>query len=513
MDADVLVVGAGPTGLTAALELARRGIRVRIIDRARTANTQTRALGVQARTLELLARTGITDELLARGLMADRFNIFSEGRRILRADFGGLPTAYPFLLMVPQNEVEDVLAQALAEWGVAVERECELTALTPSIDGVTATVTHAQGPAEARTYPWVIGADGAHSTVRALLDIGFLGTAFDEHFAVADLRVDWDRPPTEFFAFLNRGRFAAFFPMIGGWHRVAIARPAGEERWERGSVPTDDLQAALDRIVPGRPRIVEVRESGRFRINQRRAAAHRAGRVFLAGDAAHIHSVIGAQGLNTGIQDAVNLAWKLAGVIHGDAHPQLLDSYEAERAPVAARLVRGTRAVTRMTLLHNPIALAARRTVAPRVLGRPHTQRVLTRAVSQLDVSYHDARGAAPAGRAAVGDRAPDADAGGRRIHDLLDPVGFTLLDFGTDAASAREPITGGLLAPVVRMPETAEVSAAYEITGPTLVLVRPDGYIAARGGAEDIRRYVRGRMPARASEGVGATGDLPGDG
>ncbi len=495
MDPEVLVVGAGPTGLTTALELARRGIGVRIIDRAATPNTQTRALGVQARTLELFARTGVTDELLARGLRADRFNIFSEGRRILRADFSGLPTEYPFLLMVPQNEVEEVLMAALARFGVTVEREVELTALTPSIDGVTATVTYGERPADARTYPWIIGADGAHSTVRSLLGVGFLGSAFDEHFAVADLRVDWDRPPTEFFAFLNRGRFAAFFPMLGGWHRVAIARPAGEEGWERGSVPTEDLQAAVDRIVPGRPQILEVRESGRFRINQRRAAAHRAGRVFLAGDAAHIHSVIGAQGMNTGIQDAVNLAWKLADVIHGQADPGLLDSYEAERAPVAARLVKGTRAVTRMTLLRNPIALAARRTVAPRILGRPHTQRALTRAVSQLDVSYHDARGAAPAGRAAVGDRAPDADAGGRRLHELLDPVDFTLLEFGTDTAATTDLALPGSAA-IVRVPDASAASAAYGITGPTLVLVRPDGYIAARGGAEEIRRYAT--SPAR---------------
>jgi 2-polyprenyl-6-methoxyphenol hydroxylase-like FAD-dependent oxidoreductase len=492
---EVLVVGAGPTGLTMAIELARRGIDVRVIDKAAEPNSETRALGVQARTLELYARNDVTPELLPRGLRADRFNVFSEGRRILRADFGALPTPYPFLLMIPQNHVEEVLARRLHELGVTVERELSLTRILHRPGKISATIQPAAGGAETRDYQWVIGADGARSTVRKLLNVGFLGTAFDEGFAVADLRMDWDRPPTEFFAFLNSGRFAAFFPMLGGWHRVAIAQPPGAAPDSDRTISRFDLQAAIDQTVPGRPSIAELRQAGRFRINQRRAAAHRVGRVFLAGDAAHIHSVIGAQGMNTGIQDAFNLGWKLAEVIKGTADETLLDSYEAERAPVAARLVRGTRMVTRMTLIRNSVATAARRAVAPRILGRAHTQAVLTRAISQLDVSYHDKTGASPAGRVLAGDRAPDAaisvDARAARIYELLHPVGFTLLVFGIeDKAIAPLLDDHPSLTAVVRITPDAEAHAAYDIDRPTVVLVRPDGYIAARGDVTQVRAY-----------------------
>lgn len=496
-DADVLVVGAGPTGLTMAVELARRGVAVRIIDRSATVNTETRALGVQARSLELFARSGVADEMLRRGLRAERFNVFSEGRQIVRADFSGLPTAYPFLLMLAQPEVEGVLGEELSRYGVEVEREITLTDLNQDASGVRVTLEGQDGRTEVSEHAWVVGADGAHSAVRKLLDVGFVGAAFDENFAVADLRMDWDRPPTEFFAFLDSGRFAAFFPMVGGWHRVALAQPSSEPHRSAREIVRDDLQAAIDRTVPDSPQIGELRQAGRFRINQRRAEAHRVGRVFLAGDAAHIHSVVGAQGMNTGIQDAFNLGWKLASVIQRRVDVELLDSYQAERARVAARLVRGTRRFTRMTLIRNPIATAARRAIAPRVLARAHTQSLLTRAISQIDVSYHNRRGASPARRALVGDRAPDLQLapGAPRVHDLLSSTGFTGLNFGADETMLSEAVAADV--ELVTVPPGEQVRAAYGVDEGGLVLVRPDGYIAARGNARDIEAYFDARRPS----------------
>lgn len=498
---EVLVVGAGPSGLTIAIELARRGIPVRLVDRAPAANTETRALGMQARTLELFERHGITDDLLTNGLRAERFHVFSEGRRILRADFGDLPSVYPFLLMIPQHKVEAILAARLAGLGLTIERRTVLEDLNQSCGKVTVTLSH-EGRDETADFDWVIGADGAHSTVRRLLGVGFLGSSFEETFAVADLRVDWPYPHEEFFAFLNRGRFAAFFPMLGGWHRVAIAQPiTGSDPVAR--ITTAQLQSSLTDVVSGRAAIEEVRQAGLFRINQRRAAHHRCGNVFLVGDAAHIHSVIGAQGMNTGIQDAMNLGWKLAEVVRGSAGPSLLDTYAVERVPVAERLVKGTRRITQLTLLRSRPGTFARRLVAPRLLGRPSIQTVLTRAISQIDVSYHDEKGSSPADRADVGDRAPDAAVArsGRdraRIHRLFHPSAFTLLSFGISAdrvAAALDVHTERVRMITLALDDPSV--GRYDVRQPTVILVRPDGYIAARGDLTAIRSHLDQLFPA----------------
>ncbi|NVN49344.1 FAD-dependent oxidoreductase [Mycolicibacterium hippocampi] len=502
---DVLVIGAGPTGLTIATDLARRGIRTRIVDAAAGPNTETRALGMQARSLELFEKHGITSELLARGLQTHTFNVFSENHQILRTSFAQLDSPYPFLLMIPQNEVQDVLAANLATLGTRVEHHVELVALTQHTDHVTAELRHADGRVESADADWVIGADGAHSTVRRLLGLRFLGTSFEENFAVADLRMKWSLPADEFFAFLNRGRFVAYFPMLHGWHRIAVAQP--ERPTPTGAVTIEELQRAVDVCAPHGAAIAEVRQAGRFRINQRRVESHSAGRVFLAGDAAHIHSVVGAQGMNTGIQDAFNLGWKLAAVVRGWAEPALLDTYAAERAPVARRLVKGTRRITRMTLLRNPVSTAFRRRIAPPVLGRAHVQRTLTRAISQIDVSYHDGSGSAPHGRVAVGDRAPDlliTGPGGEaiRLFDLLDTDRHTLLVLGEEIHELdgryghhREFVH------IVQVADPAAASA-YGLAGGGSVLIRPDGYIAARSTAthpaildEHIRRASSGHV------------------
>lgn len=461
MTADVLVVGAGPTGLTLAVELARRGIGVRLVDESLAPTTETRALGVQPRTLELFERLELADAALAGGVAVTEFIVFSEHKRLLHLSLSGLGTPHPYLLMLRQPQVEALLAARLNHFGVTVERGVKLTTLTQQLDEVQVELCHADGTVERAWAPWVVGCDGAHSTVRHQLGVPFLGAAFEENFAVADVRMDWSLPYDVFYSFLNRGKFVAYFPMAGGLHRLTIAYPPGQA--PSGDVTFDELQEAVDRCAPRGARVGEITYTGRFQINQRKVARHAVGRVLLAGDAAHIHSVVGGQGMNTGIQDAFNLGWKLAAVVGGHAGRELLDSYATERAPVAHRLVKGTRRVTRITLLRNPIATAVRRNLGPHIASRPVVQRLVARALTQLDVSYRGHTGGSTDTRLTVGDRFPDVG--------ILHPSKYTLLVYGTEPAGLRTLLDGRA--------DLIDIRHVTDDQADRLVLVRPDGYLA----------------------------------
>src|SRR5215213_3089019 len=240
---DDLVIGAGPVGLTAAAELRRRGVTVRCVDAAVHHNVSTKALGLQARTLELFERLGVLEAAVAHGLPVRRFNILSEGHPIAEFDLGSLDTPFPYLLMVPQNITEQILRERLAELGGQVETGVELTGFSQDADGVNAVLHDKEGHTEQTRADWLVAADGARSTVRHQLGLQFEGGTFREEFAVADVRVDWALPMEELFAYLNRGDFIAYFPMAGGWHRVAIAyqtRPA-----PTGEVTLGEVQTAI----------------------------------------------------------------------------------------------------------------------------------------------------------------------------------------------------------------------------------------------------------------------------
>jgi 2-polyprenyl-6-methoxyphenol hydroxylase-like FAD-dependent oxidoreductase len=274
-------VGAGPTGLTLANELARYGVAFRIVDKAPFVSQHTKALGVQARTLELMERLGVAGEMVGRGLPVTAFNILSELRQIACFDPGGIPSRYPYLLMLPQNEVEEILRDRLAAQGHTVGYGTEVMTFTQDRDGVRVQLRDQQGRPQDTTVAWLVGCDGAHSLVRYQLGVAFEGEAFEQRFAMADVRVAWPLPGDEVFAFLNRGNFMAFFPMAGGLHRVAIAHPAAAE--PDGSVSVAELQESLDRNGPTGARITDVAWTSRFRINQRKASRQSAGRVFLTG--------------------------------------------------------------------------------------------------------------------------------------------------------------------------------------------------------------------------------------
>jgi len=369
-----------------------------------------------------------------------------------------------------------------------------------------------------------VGCDGAHSLVRYQLGVAFEGEAFEQRFAVADVRVAWPLPGDEVFAFLNRGNFMAFFPMAGGLHRVAIAYPAAAE--PDGSVSVAELQESLDRNGPTGARITDVAWTSRFRINQRKASRQSAGRLFLTGDAAHVHSLVGAQGMNTGIQDAINLAWKPAMHIQRVAPRALLDTYETERGSVARRLVHGTRRFTRLTLLRAPVATAARRRIAPLVLSRPAVQQRIALAISQTDVSYRESplrAGPAAKHAPAPGDRAPDANlttgphGSPIRLYELLRDIRHVLLFFtgdGDDNAADRlwraldahlhafRPlIVAHRIVPAARSAARrsdghpdgdlydagAAVHERYGLPHGGAVVLRPDGYVAVRAELSNL--------------------------
>ncbi|HYY79709.1 MAG TPA: FAD-dependent monooxygenase [Actinomycetes bacterium] len=514
---EVLVVGAGPTGLTLANELARRGVQVRVIDQATHHTTETRALGVQARTLESLDRMGVADAAIERALPITRFNVFSERHRIAHFDLGRLETPFPFLLMFPQNEIEALLERHLAGLGVRVGRGTRLLAVAERDDGVAATLRDPDGRRVEVLSRWLVACDGAHSPIREQLGLRFVGDALEESFAVADLRVEWPLPYDELFAFLDRGNFTTFFPMRGGLHRVAVAYTGRQA--PTGDVTLAEVQGAVDACGPPGVRIVELKEAGRFRINQRAVDHQSRGRVFLAGDAAHVNSLVGAQGMNIGMQDSFNLGWKLALVSAGLAPDELLATYAVEREPAVRRTVRGTRRFTRMTLLRNPVSALARRRLAPLLLERPKVRATIETALAQLDISYAagDRRPAADGPPAPVaGDRAPDVvlrepgrDAAGHLLRVLRGDQ-FSLLVFPAAAAPLPHDLVRPLLAAhpgqvrawyvaadadgngggggaegraaesTLRDPG-GQVRRRYGVGREGMVLVRPDGYVAAR--------------------------------
>jgi 2-polyprenyl-6-methoxyphenol hydroxylase-like FAD-dependent oxidoreductase len=532
---DVLVVGAGSVGLTAAAELRRRGVDVRCVDAAVQHNVSTKALGLQARTLELFERLGVVEDAVARGLPVRKFNIMSEEHQIAQFDLGGLDTPYPYLLMLPQNTTEEILRRRLEQLGGQVESGVELVGFTQDADGVDA-VLRDGGRSQHVRADWLIGADGAHSFVRHQVGLRFEGGAFREEFATADVRVDWRLPMDQLFAFLNRGNFIAYFPMVGGWHRVAIAyntRSAPD-----GDVTLAEVQRAIDTCGPAGARVIDIGDRSRFVIHQRTVEQQSVGRVFLAGDAAHVHSVVGAQGLNIGVQDSFNLAWKLAAVIAGHGTPELLKSYTAERQPAARRIVAGTRRATRMTLLRRAPAVFARRHVAPLVLRRHRVRSTIEHALSQLDISYR-APGSVASGVPSTGDRAPDAPlrhfgvaqlraAPVTRLFDIVRHDEFSLLLVGDrQDVSTRYPAIHQLAEcfPMVReyvvLPDgvaahdSPGISATvlldvgnslrrkYGVDGRAMLLIRPDGYLALRHGdwaPEQLRTRLRHWLKATAS-------------
>ena len=523
-DVDVLVVGAGPTGLTLAAQLAQYGTRLRFIDRQLDRVHESRALGVQPRTLEVLAGLGVTDELVDRGNQAVRLQMHF-GRRVVPVrlfDIGIDDTAYPYLLFVSQAETERIIGEHVTSRGVNLERGVELTEIVQTGRCVSCRLRHRNGREETLNARYVVGCDGAHSTVRDQAGIAFEGSAYPQTFVLADLEAEGIAPDWAH-AFISANGILFFFPLgVPTTWRILAMRPRADEPTVEPTVTLAEVQALIDGYTT-RVRVRDPVWMTNFRLHNRGAAHYRAGRVFLAGDAAHIHSPAGAQGMNTGIQDAINLGWKLALVSTGLADPRLLDSYEPERAPVGRMVLRFTDRAFTVATSRSAVVRFARTQLAPWLVplvlrlnaGRAYGFRT----VSQLAIRYRrsplSVEGPdAPRHGPRAGDRLPDAPVtqSGRAVtlQRALAATGFHLLLCGSTAfrqpgAAARLADRYAGLVTVHHLTSDVGLGTLHDHTGaalrrlgvdesrPAHFLVRPDGYIAFRGGADlsGVRAYL----------------------
>ncbi|MDQ0960922.1 2-polyprenyl-6-methoxyphenol hydroxylase-like FAD-dependent oxidoreductase [Streptomyces sp. B4I13] len=545
---DVLVVGAGPVGLSAAAELRRHGVRCRLVDRLPERLPYATAVGIQPRTLEIWDRMGLARTMLEAAAVLRGQLIYVNGREQARIDLV-LPPEVPYeFAALPQYETERLLEEYVAGLGTLIERGTELLSFTQDEDGVTARLRTASGAEEELRAGYLIGCDGAHSTVRKGLGLAFEGAAFAEEYMLGDVEADWDMPHGYGIRSLHHAADGSTddalicVPLPGhGRYRMSMLVPPELSTGARGGSPgrTDNgpstgtgtgaeagaeagaaegdgvshgleggrtpelhhLQAVVDRLAPRPAVLSRLRWSSVFRISHRIVDRYGEGRVFVAGDAAHIHPPTGAQGMNTGIQDACNLAWKLASVIHGEAGPALLTTYDAERRPVGEEVVG-------RTVRHATRGMEA----------DPDDPRTVLLREAQLLIDYRDGPLATdphgPPGAPQPGDRAPDcrgltapASAYPWRLLDVLrHRPGHVILLYGaglTDLAAIAEAglhtaaVAGAVTVavldgdtapsapdalPVPAYRDTAdEFARLYRPDGPTGFVVRPDGYLAAR--------------------------------
>ena len=477
-DVPVLIVGAGPTGLTAALELSRLGIGVRIVDRALERSLTSRALGIQARTVELLRVRGVGDEMLRLGNPARATTLYSEGQKLAAIELHRMPSEFNYLLLLAQSETERLLTQQLNRQGVKIERGVELIALTRHADGVTAVLRSGDGAEEVLDASYLIAADGSHSAIRKALGLPFTGRSLTQDYVLGDLHLAGDVPEDQLSIFLARNGFLAVFPMGDGRFRFMATDPGGITG-DSGDPTLEDIQRLYDRSVHLPARLYNLNWSSRFRINSRHMTTLRDGRVFFGGDAAHVHSPAGGQGMNAGIQDMINLSWKLALVLNGQARPELLDTYQSDRLPVIRQLVRMTERATRAFNSTNPLMHAAITRLAPMVLARSRVQDNAAPRLGQLAAGYRGcpiAKGGGQIGSLRAGDRVPDLRVGDGRLYDLLDLSTLTLFVTGDGVPEAYRPWHGIL---ALRRVSIDAMPAGW-------LLVRPDGYVAAAGGPDD---------------------------
>ena len=475
MTLPVLIVGAGPVGMTLASELTRYGVPVRIVDKAAERTDKSKALVLWSRTLELFDRNGEgSAPFVEAGFKVEAVDFFAGHGAIGRVTMTGVDSPHAYALMIPQSETERLLEERLAAQGLSVERQVELVSFTSAPDGVRAELRHADGREETVSADWLAGCDGAHSCVRHGVGAPFTGEAMRSDWMLADIHMTgYPRPDSEMSIYWHRDGAFVIFPISPGRYRVIADLPFSGG--EHPPTPTlEEVQAIIDRRGPGGLKAFDPIWLSGFRINERKVADYRHGRVFLAGDAAHVHSPAGGQGMNTGMQDAFNLAWKLALVVRGNCGDGLLDSYSAERSAIGDKVLKTAGRLTVVGTLKNPVAQTLRNMVGHVALGLAPVQHKMADQLTEVTIGYplSPLNGPSLEHGPKPGERV--APVAGQTPVGSGDTPRFALFAERSAAVDGLLARFGSLLDPEIRPPLRAG----------GIWLVRPDDYVA--GSAED---------------------------
>ena len=492
MKTEVLVAGAGPVGLTIAAELARYGVSVRVVDRVPQRSDKSKAIVVWSRTLELLDRAGCGANFVAAGVKVERANIVAGANHIGQIDLAGVASPHAYALMLPQSETERLLEEHLNRLGVQVERGVELAGFTDDSAVVSAKLRRADGSEENVESSWLIGCDGAHSIVRHGLRMVFVGDTQPSSWLLADVQLEGLQRPDEIEVGWHSDGVLGIFPVTQDRFRVIADIGPSHVADKRPEPALKDVQALLDKRGRGNITVSEAQWLAVFHINERMVANYRAGRVFLAGDAAHVHSPAGGQGMNTGMQDAFNLAWKLALVCRGGCSPEpLLGSYSTERSRVGEQVLKNAGRITSLAIVRGEVKQSIRNHLASILFGFPPVRSVMADSFSEISIEYADsplnARGPHSHGGPEEGERAP--------IREGETPIGsgskprFALC---ADVSEVNAKHASAVMVALYHHLLEDEIREPYAKGG--VWLVRPDGYVAFTTGQEgwdDVAAYL----------------------
>lgn len=482
--ATVLISGAGPIGLTMANELARYGVSVRIVDKEAHRTDKSKALVLWSRTLELLDHGGYAEPFVKAGMQGHGVQISDGTNIVARARLDIMDSRYPYALLIAQSETERVLEECLAKRGVKVERNTTMESFAEKGAGIEAVLRRPGGSSEAVRADWLLGCDGAHSTTRHGLGFDFEGTTMDSDWCLADIHVTGLDPQDHLHIFWHRDGILAFFPITPGRWRVIGDLGQATGSGHHADPTLEEIQAMVAHRGNAGIKVSDPIWLSAFRINERKVKEYSRGRIFLAGDAAHIHSPAGGQGMNTGMQDAFNLSWKLNLVINGIAKPSLLDSYSVERSAVGDMVLRNAGRMTEAAVTRNPIVQHLRNTIVKFALGFPTIGHIVADTMSELNIAYPES---------------PLSVAGSPHAHGAKPGTRWPE-KLAADTSKSRFSAIGPADA-------AAELAAKFpklvEAAGPSkhadardLILVRPDGYVGFAGAASDragAEAYLRG--------------------